>query len=262
MTLTYDPTMPGEGEAPTFPPLLRGIEVKVGVDPFDKAVAEARRGAAEVGDLYWSPDQDTLRAAVIFAPEEPLADALPILFAVSNGLNDCIGALAPPEVGVLHVWPDGVKVNGAWCGALQLDASTRDPADVPEWLVVGLALSLQWPKDGPTPGEAPDLTALSEEGCGHLSAIRLIESWSRHMLTWVNRWEDGDLRPITNGWLDRAEGRGETVAFDHGGVMRRGEFLGLDETGGMILKTDTGSDALPLMPLLDAPRVWPPEALI
>jgi len=44
--------------------------------------------------------------------------------------------------------------------------------------------------------------------------------------------------------------------------MRRGEFLGLDETGGMILKTDTGSDALPLMPLLDAPRVWPPEALI
>ena len=81
------------------------------------------------------------------------------------------------------------------------------------------------------------------------------------MLTWVNRWEDGDLRPITNGWLDRAEGRGETVAFDHDGVMRRGEFLGLDEAGGMILKTEDGSDALPLLPLLDTPRTWPPEVL-
>ena len=261
MTLTYDPTMPGTGEAPTFPPLLRGVEVKSGVDPFDKAVTDAQREATEVGDLYWSPDQDTLRAAIVFAPEEPLAEALPILFAVANGLNDCIGALAPPEVGVQHVWPDGIKVNGAWCGSLQVDASTRDPSETPRWLIVGLALSLQWPENGPTPGEAPDLTALSEEGCGHLSVIRLIESWSRHMLTWVNRWEDGDLRPITNGWLDRAEGRGETVAFDHDGVTQRGEFLGLDETGGMILKIDGGSSALPLLPLLDTPRTWPPEVL-
>lgn len=261
MTLSYDPTMPGEGEAPTFPPLLRGVEVKPGVDPFAKAVSDAGRGVAEVGDLYWSPDGTTLRAAIVFAPEEPLAAAVPILFAVANGLNDSIGALAPPEVGVQHVWPDGVKVNGAWCGAMQMDASTRDPAQVPDWLIVGVSLAIRWDANSASPGEAPDLTALSEEGCGHLSSVRLLESWSRHTLTWVNRWEDGELRAITDGWLNRAEGRGETVAFEHKGVTQRGTFLGLDEGGGMILKTETGNDALPLLPMLDAPRVWPPEVI-
>jgi biotin-(acetyl-CoA carboxylase) ligase len=262
MTLSFDPTMPGEGDTPTFPPLLRGIEVKAGVDPFAKAVSDAGRGVAEVGDLYWSPDKTILQAAIVFAPDEPLHEAAPILFAVANGLNDCIGALAPPEVGVQHVWPDGVKVNGAWCGALRVDASTRDPAEVPEWLIVGISLSVRWDASASNPGESPDLTALSEEGCGHLSAVRLLESWSRHTLTWVNRWEDGELRAITDGWLNRAEGRGETVAFEHNGITQRGTFLGLDEAGGMILKTETGSDSLPLMRILDAPRIWPPEMIV
>jgi len=261
MTIAYDPTMPSDGEAPTFPPLLRGIEVKAGIDPFAKAVADAGRGVAEVGDLYWSPDKITMQAAIVFAPEEPLVDAIPILFAVANGLNDCIGALAPPEVGVQHVWPDGIKVNGAWSGALRVDASTRDVAEVPEWLVVGISLAMRWDENGPNPGEAPDLTALSEEGCGHLSAVRLLESWARHTLTWVNTWEEGELRAITDGWLNRAEGRGETVAFEHDGKTQRGEFLGLDENGGMILKTEDGSSALPLLPILDAARVWPPQVI-
>ena len=261
MSIAYDPTMPGAGEEPSFPPLLRGVAVKAGVDPFAKAVSDAGRGVAEVGDLYWSPDDVTLQAAIVFAPEEPLAEALPILFAVGNGLNDSIGALAPPEVGVSHVWPTGIKVNGAWCGVLRADAATRDAAAVPDWLVVGLSLALRWPADGPTPGEAPDLTALNEEGCGHLSAVRLLESWSRHTLSWVNRWEDGELRAISDGWLNRAEGRGQAVAFAHGGATRRGEFMGLDEAGGMILKTEDGTEALPLLPILDNPAVWPPEVL-
>ncbi len=261
MTIAFDPTMHGEGEVPTFPPLLRGVGVKAGVNPFEKAVSDAGRGATDVGDLYWSPDSATLKAAIIFAPEEPLAEALPVLFAVANGLNDCIGALAPPEVGVQHVWPDGIKVNGAWCGALTVDAATRDPSVVPDWLVVGLSLALRWDTAADNPGDAPDLTALSEEGCGHLSAVRLLESWSRHTLTWVNRWEEGELRAITDAWLNRAEGRGETVAFELEGKTQRGEFLGLDENGGMILKTDTGNRALPLIGVLDAPRAWPPEVM-
>ena len=261
MTIAYDPTTPGDGETPSFPPLLRGVPVRTGVDPFEKAVSDAGRGVAETGDLYWSPDQTTLKTAIVFGPEEPLASALPVLFAVANGLNDCIGALAPPEVGVHHIWPDGIKVNGAWCGALRMDASTRDPAEIPDWLIIGLTLALRWDETGPNPGEAPELTALSEEGCGHLSATRLLESWARHTLTWINTWEDGGLRAITDAWLNRAEGRGETVAFDHGGVTRRGNFLGLDERGGMILKTPEGTNALPLFTVLDTPRTWPPQAI-
>lgn len=260
MTIAYDPTLPGDGEKPSFPPLLHGVEVKPGVDPFAKAIADATAERAEVGHLYWSPEQDTLRAAVVFAPEETLAKAVPVLFAVANGLNDSLGALAPPEVGVQHVWPDGIKINGGWCGAYRAEASTRDPEEIPDWLVVGLSVSMQWPDGAPSPGDVPWLTALSEEGCGHLSVIRLLESWARHLLVWINRWEGEGDRPITDAWLARAEGWREAVAVPFGGRVWKGAFLGLDEAGGMVLKTeDDETHVLPLAAILDAPRTWPPD---
>jgi biotin-(acetyl-CoA carboxylase) ligase len=181
-----------------------------------------------------------------------------MLFAAAAALNDSLGALAPPEVGVHHVWPDGVKVNGAWCGALRVDASTRAEKAVPDWLAVGVSLSRHFPK-GLAPGEAPEITALDQEGCGDIPRVRLIESWSRHLLTWVHRWEQEGPRPLFDAWLNRAEGRGAETAFAHDGALRRGVFRGLGETGDMILDTAEGVQSLPILSVLDAPRAWPPE---
>ena len=252
MTIGYDPLMPATGEKPHFPPLLTGKEVRSGVDPFAKAVTDAGLGRAETGDLYWSPDEDTLRAAIVFGPEQSLTRSLPILFAVANGLNDCVGALAPPEVGILHEWPGGIRINGALGGQLQAQASTDDPEATPDWLVIGLALSRT--ATLANPGTNPDVTALAEEGCGHISHVRLLESWSRHTLVWVNRWSDDGYRPIFEAWLARAHGRADTVTVE--GVT--GTFLGLDEDGGLLLKTDDGPRTMPLHTALARHRPWPP----
>ena len=252
MTIGYDPEMPPEGAEPQFPPLLKGVAVRAGVDPFDKAVADARTGRAGAGDLYWSPDDDTLRAAIVFEPEVPLREAAPILFAVATGLNDCIGALAPPEVGLQHVWPDGIKINGALCGGYRVEASPWDGDAVPDWLVVGLSLAIASHDDDP--GRRPDVTALAEEGCGHLSRVRLLESWSRHTLVWVNRWEDDGFRPVFESWLGRADGRGGEVTVATGEGPVSGTFLGLDEHGGLLLKTDGRTHAIPLSAALERGR--------
>ncbi len=247
MTIGYDPESPPEGTQPHFPPLLRGVEVPASVDPFDKAVADAGTARAEVGDLYWSADDDVMRAAIVLGPEESLADALPVLFAVANGFNDCLGALAPPEVGLLHAWPDIIKVNGAQCGVFQVAAPTDDPEVVPEWLVIGMALALT--SDVSDPGYQLDTTALAEEGCGHLSRIRLLESWSRHTLVWINRWQDDGTRPVFEAWLARAEGRGEDG------------FVGLDEHGGLLRKQGDAVTVSALIEALAKPRRWPLERI-
>lgn len=261
MTIGYDPETPWLGEKPSFPPLLRGVEVATGVDPFQKAVSDCGLGRAEMGDLYWSPDEVTLRTAVVLEPDVALKTALPIMFAVANGMNDCIGALAPPEVGMQHIWPDGIKINGAWCGTMRAASATRDPEVVPDWLVIGVSLSRKWA--GGDPGDNPEMTALSEEGCSHLSLVRLIESWSRHMMTWVNRYEDEGYRPIFDGWLSRAEGYQKNVAFAYLGQTRTGVFLGLDEDGAMLLREpETGTvNTMELAAVLDNARKWPPEEI-
>ena len=228
-------------ETPTFPPLLTGEEVQPGQDPFSKAVAEASLGC-DAGLITWTREADRLRAAIVFAPEEPLEDAVSAIFAVALGLGDALGALAPPEVAVHYVWPGGLKVNGADCGRLRAAAAAKDPGAEPDWLAVGVEIPFLSPDDDP--GHRPDQTCLLNEGCGEITPIQLLESWSRHMLTWINRRDGEGIAPLHAEWRSRAWGMGEELPG--GGV-----FMGLDEQGGMLVKTGAETRLHPLTEMLE-----------
>ncbi|MEL7153847.1 MAG: biotin/lipoate--protein ligase family protein [Pseudomonadota bacterium] len=226
---------------PTFPPLLTGEEAPAGADPFDKAVAAALTGC-DAGLLVWSRRADALSAAVVLAPECPLEQAVGISFAVSVGLVDALGALAPPEVAVHHVWPGAFKVNGADCGFLRGAASTSDTSLEPDWLVFGIEVPFLPTGEG---GEDPTRTCLFNEGCAEITPQQLLESWSRHMLVWINRWLDEGLAPLHAAWRERAWEMGEALPDGSG------TFMGLDELGGMLVKSDGGTTVRPLTDLLD-----------
>lgn len=229
-------------DEPVFPPLLRGEEAPRGQDPFARAVALASFGT-DAGRLVWARDGTRLSAAVVLSPEERLEQALTVVIAVALALGDALGALAPPEVAVHHVWPDGFKVNGADCGRLRAAAATDDPDAVPHWLIVGVEIPCLPPPEG-EPGDRPDETALVLEGCVEVTPVRLLESWSRYMLVWINRREEDGMAPLHAAWCERAWGLGEDL---QGG----GAFVGLDEHGGQLVKTAGGVELRPLMMLLD-----------
>lgn len=230
-------------EEPTFPPLLKGEEAPRGQDPFAKAVALAALGT-EAGRIVWTRDPSRLDAALVLAPEEPLERAVGIVFAVALGLGDALGALAPPEVAVHYVWPGGIKVNAADCGQLRAAAATSDPKAVPDWLVVGATMPYLPPEDS-EPGAHPDRTALALEGCGEVTPMRLLDSFARHTLVWINRFVEDGMAPLHAAWRERAWGMGEPAA---GGL-----FVGLDENGGQLLKTASGTALRPLTELLERP---------
>jgi len=255
--VAYDPSPPRAGEAPTFPPLLSGERVRPGIDPFEKAIAAAR--TADPGTVFWSPDEAIMQAALVLAPETTLDRTMAMVFAAACGLNDALGALAPPELAVHHVWPDAVKANGAFCGTLRAASDATAAGDAPNWFVVSVSISIA--AGDVEPGGSPEITALAEEGCAHLTTIRLLESWSRHTLVWINRWLEDGFKPLHDAWLSRAEGHGGEVVFEHGGTVRRGRFIGLDEFGDMLLETPDGTRQLSLLCMLKSPRAWPPEPL-
>lgn len=231
---------------PSFPPLLTGEETGAGQDPFSKAIAAASLGT-DAGLLCWSRREDQLVAAVVFAPEEPLADAITVILAVALGLGDALGALAPPEVAVHYVWPGGFRVNGAQCGSIRAAASTRDPDQIPDWLVAGITIPYRVDED--EPGRTPEQTALVEEGCADVTSMRLLESWSRHMLTWVNRREHDGLAPLHAEWRSRAWGMGEELPSQD--RFAPGLFMGLDERAGMLIKDAAATRLYPLTEILE-----------
>jgi len=230
--------------APTFPPLLRGETSPAGQDPLVKAVAAASLGTA-AGLVVYAERGDRMAAALVLAPEEPLETALTVCFAVALGLGDALGALAPPEVAVHFDWPGGVRVNGAPCGTMRVATDVTKATALPGWLVIALDIPLTDP-GAPEPGLAAR-TCLAEEGCAEITAPALIESWSRHTLHWIHRRESDGVAPLHDAWRARAWGLGEPLADGSG------NFMGLDEHGGRLVKTNAGTRLDPLTLILEAP---------
>lgn len=227
----------------SFPPLLSGVAVAG--EPFETAVAAAHE--ADPGTVFYAPSEDILRAAILLAPETPLREAVSVCFSVALGLNDAVGALAPPEVAFHFEWPGVFRVNGAACGAMRVAASSPDLDAEPDWLVVGIEVPVA-AQMSVEPGDAPDATSLHDEGCGDVLVPDLIETWARHMMNWLHIYMTDGFGPLHEDWCARAWKLGESVE-----TPEPGTFVGLDEWGGMILKTGEGMRILKLTQILEGP---------
>jgi len=232
------------GPYPSFPPLLRGASVPAQADPFLKAIAAATQGT-DPGLILWSEDVAHFRLAIVLAPEMPLERAMGAIFAAQLGFADSLGALAPPEIAVEFGWPNQIKINGARCGKLRYGASTTIATDEPDWLVIGIDVPML-PDATREPGETPDQTSLYEEGCAELKAPDLIESWSRHMLFWLNSFMDDGLEPLHRAWSGKCDTLGKPVD-----IPAKGLFMGLDDMGNMLLRNDKNNRILPLCDFLE-----------
>jgi len=226
----------------TFPPLMWG-EVAPG-DAFDHACLRAAAGC-DAGLVSHRISADRVEAALVFAPEVPLARAMAMLPLCGVGLQNALGALAPPEVAVHLDWDGGIRVNGASCGRFRAMASDPAPDRVPDWLVIGFAMPLV--PEGDDPGATPDRTTLFAEGCAEVVPGDLVEAWARHSLNWITRWEHEGARPLHAEWRGLAHGIGEAVRRD--GLA--GTFLGVDEDFGMLIRDGQTTHLVPLTALLE-----------
>lgn len=233
--------------APQFPPLFRGEELSGKTNPIDRAKQLAIAGT-EPGMVVYNISRRQLLAAVIFAPEVSLEEALFVLPACGIGFQNALGALAPPEVAVHLEWPGAIRVNGALCGKLSATASTSNPAEEPDWLVVGIEIKLTC--DEQAPGKQPDRTVLMEEGCADVEPIELLESWVRHTLYWINRWNDEGLKPLHSEWRGLAHDLGEEVDWG----FANGLFVGLDASFGALLRKGVDTEVIQLSRLLETDR--------
>jgi BirA family biotin operon repressor/biotin-[acetyl-CoA-carboxylase] ligase len=229
---------------PSFPPLFSGLAVETQVDPFDKACAEAARGC-DAGLVVHDLGANLLRAALVFAPDVELVDAMAILPLCGVGFQNALGALGPPEVAVHLEWSGGLRINGASCGALKIAASSSNPRAEPDWMVIGLELPL-WPETD-TPGDIPEQTALYAEGCADVNAMELLESWVKHTLVGINTWTEDGVKALHKDWRGLSHGIGENITMNE----VSGTFLGVDEQFGMLIRAADTTHLVPLTYLLE-----------
>lgn len=246
----------------TFPPLLNGHEfhetkpltasdtylisdspvqeTELVTDTLNK-LKEKKLGA---GDLVWSTSLDVAHCAIVLEPEISAEKTLTMVPLGMVAIADCLGAICPPNLGITFGWPGLIYANGARIGNVSLYFPDNTPFDeIPDYAVLSMALNVKWPEENSSqeenePGNDLRKTVLYEEGCGDIDAKQIINSWSRHFLTWIDTWQQEGFEPVHENWLFRAANRNQLTTIEGKEQSFRGQFIGLDEVGGALLKSD------------------------
>ena len=229
----------------SLPPLYAAVAAGAGTDAVARA-AELARDGADPATFVWADRPDRLDCAVVLQPEQKLAEARLIVPVAVLALDDAIGAEAPPGLDTDLLWPGTVRANGGRAGAIRLvEAPAADEADVPAWLVVGAGVRIV-ADPRIEAGELPDETSLREEGCAEATSRGLAEAFARALLHWTDRWLDQGFDAVARHWHHRATKHGAETALAFGGGLVAGTMEGLDESGGLILRTAGGRRTLSL----------------
>ena len=263
--------MPADG--PSFtPPSDAGLDLPPGYNVVTlresgDAFAHAQQIAATegAGTLVWVRRFDTVEFALVLEPEQPLAGARRVLYAVMNAAADAIATHCPPERPLEFSWPDTIMLDGGILGGAQLAWPKGCAEDAtPDWLVAGVMVRsvVAVKRDiadvlaqEPSRGLGTQLdqvqrrgTSLEAEGFEMMDAGQLIGSFCRHFLVYLDQWQEKGFVPVGQLYLSRMP-------------EERGVKRGIDGNGDLLVRTlaKPEPERMPLLPALAVPQWLDPE---
>jgi biotin-(acetyl-CoA carboxylase) ligase len=209
------------GRSLDLPPLFRPLVLREVGDAFAHAAANA--GALGAGALIYVGRFNLAEFAVVLEPEQPLDRARLAFYVAMVALADALAALAPPEKPITIDWPDAIRIDGGLVGGGRLGwpPDAREDA-VPDWLVFGAAIRIVSISESGR-GLYPLATALQDEGFGEIGAERFIETFARHLMAAIDRWQDGGFAPLIREYAARlSKGAGIEIDGKGDAHFRRG----------------------------------------
>lgn len=206
-----------------LPPAFRLVTLREVGDAFAHATTHAASEGA--GTLVHVGRFDLSEFAVVLEPDEPLRQARRSFYACMAALGDAIAVLAPPETPIAFEWPDAVTINMGLVGGGRLawpkDAKEDDP---PDWLVFGAMIRLVSMSEGDA-GLRPLSAALEDEGFDDQAAVRLVETFARHLMVLLDAWQEEGFSAVSKSYLPRLASENEKGIRrdidDNGDLLRR-----------------------------------------
>ena len=196
--------------------------------------------ASGAGTLVWVRRYDLVEFAVVLEPDEPLVSARRALFAGMNAMGDAIAAHCPPEREVNFDWPDTIRFDGGLLGGARLGWPADCAEDaVPAWLVFGVILRAADMAHIEEVQAASGVSLLSE-GFEMIDTDAIIESFSRHLMTGFDQWNERGFEAIAQNYLARLA------------VQKAGARRAIDVNGDLLVRAAAGSGPPDRTSLVDA----------
>lgn len=211
---------------PVLPPGFSLVALRESGDAF----AHAAKIAPEAGaaTLVWVRRFDLVEFALVLEPDAPLATARLAHYLCMNALADALAVHCPPERPILFGWPGALMYDHGLMGGGRLCwPEGCAEADVPEWIVFGAMVRASRRTPFEDMAGTGSGTAMDEEGFEDVDAVDLVESFARHVMLGVNRWQGDGPKATVKRWLDRLE---KKPGFRHG-IEPNGDLIATSQAG-------------------------------
>jgi BirA family biotin operon repressor/biotin-[acetyl-CoA-carboxylase] ligase len=182
----------------------------------------------------WASPSGNLSLSVLLRPDAPAREVPQWSLLAAVALHSALAPHAGP--GLSLKWPNDLLLGGAKCAGILAEASLRASGRL-DWLAFGFGVNLAHaPK---VPGRAT--AALPSPALAPEDAAAAI-------LAALDRWRairDAEgFAPIRAAWLERGHAPGAALTVTAPGGPMAGFFEGLDESGGLRLRTATGMETV------------------
>ncbi len=189
------------------------------------------------GDRLWLSPPGNLAISVLLRPQTPLAMAGRWALLAGVALHMALVETAPAAALDLRLkWPNDVMLAGAKLGGILIDASA-DARGCSEWLVIGFGVNLL---------AAPDVAGRQVAALSlHVAMPPTAPDLARALLFHLSHGrtglhDDDGFARLRAAWLERAHPIGTALTVRQGSGACQGYFVGLDDTGALLLETEGG----------------------
>lgn len=246
---------------PALPTAYEPVRLESADDARSEAARRARDGAPE-GTLVWVdaptqararpgndwqlPPGGGLHAALVLRPGLPATTCAELSVAVVLAIGRALADVVEPVTQLHYRWPNDVLLNNGKAAGVWLEGA-GSPAAL-DWLVLGWAVNTAEspPELGfDAAGVAPEGRVEAPEPGALLQAI------ARHLLAWIERWDDAGFEPLRASWHGRLRLDEPIRLRLPNGTTVEGTAEAIDDAGALTVRTISGARQVALAEFFD-----------
>jgi BirA family transcriptional regulator, biotin operon repressor / biotin---[acetyl-CoA-carboxylase] ligase len=192
----------------------------------------------------WISPPGNLYASLLLRDPAPFDQAPQLAFVAALALRDAIAlevASLAPQLALK--WPNDLLLGGQKCAGILIEgeAASDDAAAGRHFVViVGIGVNCA---NHPPPDDGNGFPATNLQAHGAaITPKQLFRRLSATMCARLAQWDRGrGLPAILGDWLAYARSIGEQIRVRNGGAEMHGRFVGLDQSGRLVLELKDGS---------------------
>jgi BirA family transcriptional regulator, biotin operon repressor / biotin---[acetyl-CoA-carboxylase] ligase len=195
----------------------------------------------------WISPRGNLYASLLLTDPSPHEQAPQLAFVAALALRDAIVARAAAQAPHLTFkWPNDLLLDGRKCAGILIEGETaldgEGAASKRFSVIIGIGVNCISHPSGLGESEiAFRATDLKSHGA-EITASHLFKCLSATMCARIAQWDRSrGFSAILADWLAHACGVGEQITVHNNGVQLQGRFLGVDQSGRLVLELTGGA---------------------